>query len=493
MKMPPSPDPFQSHLARATTLFEQGEVVQAGQIWQAILKRDPAHREARAGLYQVKLALERNNGEPDPDTLLQDGCTLFDLGQMRDALAKWERILARDPGHKLANAYANDARRELGLPVRPLADDPAGAADEPSSQPDTGRTESAELLVREGSQLYDMGMTDEAVAKWQRALALDPEQTDAAACLALARQEQASAQPPPPPSRKPAYAPVPDPDAPVPSVRPRVVPVVRPAYELAPIPLAVASPPPTPVDPPAAVTARSTPSRGGLKLNGGRRGLALPRWINTPRNLSLGLALLLVALLGLVLFGAARREAALKAAVAAAKQSALRPVSRMVEIPSLVETAEAVRAEAERTLAEDPLLAWLRAQEWQRLDPDNPAAATLAGQAKAKLGALPPLAPGGDFSRMLQSGDLDGARLVVLDQLRRAPGDPELRDRARTVLLALVPLYAGKDRLDDARDALILGRALFPQDKTWQAKLKLLEAIRTMTAADRPPWIQLLG
>ena len=46
-------DPFQAHLLRAASLFEAGDVVQAGQIWQAILKRDPTHQAARAGLYQV--------------------------------------------------------------------------------------------------------------------------------------------------------------------------------------------------------------------------------------------------------------------------------------------------------------------------------------------------------------------------------------------------------------------------------------------------------
>ena len=44
-----------------------------------------------------------------------------------------------------------------------------------------------------------------------------------------------------------------------------------------------------------------------------------------------------------------------------------------------------------------------------------------------------------------------------------------------------------------AREALRLGRAMFPQDPTWPARLKLLEAIQDMAKPDRTPWIQLLG
>jgi len=68
-----------------------------------------------------------------------------------------------------------------------------------------------------------------------------------------------------------------------------------------------------------------------------------------------------------------------------------------------------------------------------------------------------------------------------------------VRSRARVVLLALVPIYTAKERFDDARDALRLGRAMYPMDKNWPAKLKLLESIQTMAKPDRTPWIPLLG
>jgi tetratricopeptide (TPR) repeat protein len=523
--MSPLPDPFQSHLNRAASLFEAGDVVQAGQIWQAILKRDPAHQAALAGLYQVKVFFEQKNGAGDSDRLLHEGCTLFDMGQVRDALQKWERILATEPRHKLALAYANDARRDLGLPPLPAPRDPAPAAEE---APRAG----ADQLVLEGVQLFDMGMPEEAVAKWQRALELNPQHPDAPGYLRMARREHE--QEARPPAASPALPP-----APAVAVNetqiwraeqllrdwrleeavqafqrlldqgpqdPRVVQGHHQAKALlaaqdephggneavaepSPRPVSI----PQPVGPPQALTARSPAPRDGFRLPGGMKGLGLPRWLNQPRNLMLTFSLAVLGLLGLVLFGVHRREAALKEAVVTAKLNALKPVSRLVQIPTLPETLEAIRREAEGAVGDDPLLAYFRAQEWQRRDPDDPAAAQLVQRSRDKLIVLAPSAALADVDKALQAGDLEGARKDILELLRHDPDDLDLRGRARKVLLGLAPLYAGDDRMGKARDALFLGRAMFPQDLTWQARLKLLEALQAMAKPDRTPWIQLLG
>ena len=108
-------DPFETYLQRAEALFLAGDIVQAGQIWQAILKRRPGHQIARAGLYKVKLhfdARATQGGlagqtpvqessdartaqgappkpqEPDVTRLLEQGCILYDAGHVEDALAK---------------------------------------------------------------------------------------------------------------------------------------------------------------------------------------------------------------------------------------------------------------------------------------------------------------------------------------------------------------------------------------------------------------------
>src|SRR5208283_4280545 len=190
----PRPDPYQAYLTRADTLFAGGDVVQAGQIWQAILKRDPAHQAARAGLLRVKAHFEAQEVRPDVERLLREGCTLFDMGQYEDARRKWEQILAAEPGHKLAFAYANDARRELGMPsLPPPLPGPDASAPSTASQawaadavPEEDALPAADRLVRDGIQIYDMGMTEEAVAKGERALELHPGHRDAAEYLRMA-------------------------------------------------------------------------------------------------------------------------------------------------------------------------------------------------------------------------------------------------------------------------------------------------------------------
>jgi tetratricopeptide (TPR) repeat protein len=540
--MPSSPDPFQPHLNRAASLFQEGEAVQAGQIWQAILKRDPANQAARAGLYQVKLWLERNQAktdipQPDQEQLLREGCTLYDMGQMQDALRKWERILAADPQHKLALAYANDARRELGLAALEGSGAPPpqvaeGPAREQPGQGPADAAPGADQLVLEGVQIYDMGMVEEAMTKWERALKAVPDHKDALAYLEMARrdQEQTRNRPPARPAPAETAKTVIDPGIwraeqllhqnrleEAAQAFQRLLdrdsrdPRVLQGYHQARALLNARSEPqsitlvqldrpaakpaiPAPVGPPPAVTARSAPHRNGFKLPWMLQGKRLPPWLNTPRNLALAGGLLFLGILGAVLYGEHRREAALREAVAAAKITALRPVARMTQIPVLAQSTEEVRQEAGRAMPDDPLLAYFRAEEWQRREPDSTAATDLVAQAKAGIATLKrPVGTLPDFEKALQGGDLDGALRCMLGLLQQAPDDPELRSRARVVLLALAPIYAAKERFDDARDALRLGRAMYPMDKNWPAKLKLLESIQTMAKPDRTPWIPLLG
>jgi tetratricopeptide (TPR) repeat protein len=526
-----APDPYQPHLDRAAALFEAGDVVQAGQIWQAILKREPRHQAALAGLYRVKEALDRKRGW-DNERLVQEGCTLYDLGQEAEALQKWEQVLASDPAHKLARAYAENARRELGRP-----EPEAPAAPEPEEPGAPGAD--PDRLVREGAQLYDLGMAEEAAVKWRRALELRPEHQDAAEYLKMARRDQEEAAKAPPARPAPARPAADQREARIARAEQhlrdghlddaamafrqlldqgvqetrvlhgyqqaralltaqaeavRIVPVApAPAPEPRPEPAPEPRPVPAqPTAPPRALTVRP-PQRDGFRLPGPLRGLRLPRRLDRPRVLAAAAGAAVLVLLALVLYGLHRREAALKEAVAAARKAALRPVSRMVEVPSLEQPTEAVRAEAEQALGADPLLAYLRGQEWARRDPDNSAAILLVQKAKDKLTYGPATATLADYDKAVQAGDLESACRAALSLLRRDPDDLDLRGRARKVLLALAPLYAADDRMGKARDMLLLGRALYPRDLAWAARLKLLESIQEMAKPDRIPWIQLLG
>ncbi|MDP2876430.1 MAG: hypothetical protein Q8O00_09625, partial [Holophaga sp.] len=223
-------DPFEAYLLKAETLYQAGDIVQAGQIWQAILKKSPNHSDARAGLYKVKIyfdaratqdgLLPSNPDNQSPiapiappaplstadeiERLLRDGCTLFDMGESQDALKKWEQILEFDADHKLAQAYIRDARKDLGLensqihldalPVpEPNPVEIAPAPPSPQNIP-----ERVEQLLREGTQLFDMGMPEEASEKWELLLTLAPGHKDALAYLEMAKQELTVTLKPPP-------------------------------------------------------------------------------------------------------------------------------------------------------------------------------------------------------------------------------------------------------------------------------------------------------
>src|SRR5512133_1377653 len=223
-----TPDPYAPHLRQADQLFAQGEVIKAGQIWQAILKQQPAHAEARERLVAVReyLLAQREAEaaatpppappapEPvpiaaavpsaptpipspipaapsapalpsmEPDRLVIEGCTLYDMGQVPDALQKWEQALALDPTHNLALGYANGARRELGL--APLQ---ASASMEPTEESAPAADEDVDKLLREAVQLYDMGLTEEAISKWEHVLVLEPHREEIRSYLRMARQE----------------------------------------------------------------------------------------------------------------------------------------------------------------------------------------------------------------------------------------------------------------------------------------------------------------
>ena len=254
------------------------------------------------------------------------------------------------------------------------------------------------------------------------------------------------------------------------------------------------------MDPPRALTERAAAPRDGIhlprqleRLPGRLERLSRPRWLQSRRNLGIAAGTAVALLAVLVAYGLHRRELALREAVASAKVDALRPVSRMVQVPQLAESPDAIRREAEQALNDDPLLAYCRAQELRRRDPDDPGAARLAQEARQRLAAQAPAGDLAAFDKDLQSGDLESAWTCILGLLRQDPDHPELRERARKVMLALVPLYSGKDSFGKAQALLLLGRAMYPRDLSWQARLKLLETIQAMPASERAVWISLLG
>ena len=134
-------DSYGPYLKQAQALFDSGDVVKAGQIWQAILKREPEHEEARAGLYKVKVyfdaratqgglkASEENPfseplnrrtltpPSPEINSLLDAGCALYDAGLIPKAISTWEMALHQDPGNALASVVVMAATWSVERPL----------------------------------------------------------------------------------------------------------------------------------------------------------------------------------------------------------------------------------------------------------------------------------------------------------------------------------------------------------------------------------------
>lgn len=586
-------DPFESYLLKAENLFQAGDIVQAGQIWQAILKKSPNHSDARAGLYKVKIYFDARatqdglippteasaNPLPDPppvvapavsrtddiERLLRDGCTLFDMGQSQDALKKWEQILELEPGHPLAIEYIKDAKKDLGLDT--ALDAPAPPPEslqesEPAPAPALPQRDLSERihqLLRDGTQLYDMGMAEEACLKWEQILALYPDHKDAQTYLAMALRERSATPAPPPPSAPPtpALRPAEDPEvrlrkaesllhqgrldesaflfqeilnvapqnfrarqglrqanglmearqhthaAPAPDMYPPTPPIPWAEALVAQLDEIPAEIPPASdsgtegIQPPATLTTPPPPARKGLEIPKLLHQLQdeIPTWLKTPAAIGVLVGGILLLNLAFLWFRSHRKDVLLANAVVDFRTSAQGPITRNLDLTDLTENPATVRKEAESLVESQPLFAYYRGQELIRLNPLDGPAAKLMGRAGQIMAQAPTTGKGSlkDVEKLLATGDLDGARKMLLNLLQATPDDPGLKARAARVSLSLTEIYALKERWGDAEDQLKEGQMMFPGDKSWAARLQLLNRIKSLPAEERKAWISLLG
>lgn len=612
-----SQDPYARYLQQAEELFSGGEVVRAGQIWQAVLKQVPGHAAAHEGLLRVRAALDAQAAAraaqvaeepreipsapvpaaPDPaasaptgpvampepppapllappedeltthgvavapaggaraaldedtqDKLLREGCTLYDMGQTEDALRKWDQLLAAIPDHAMALQYAEGARRELGLPLD--GSGPAVPQIHPVTQeiPIYGADEeAADKLLREGCLLYDMGLTEEAVGKWEQALKRAPHRSDIQGFLDSAQKDLAdqAAAPQAPAPAEPVVSPADEkvrqaehlmgmqrleeaafsyqqaldldpghqgaragllrvraaqgsPARSTPAstgsgpvrMEPLRIEMDRPDPE----PEAAVS---APAQPPAALTKPAPAPRAGLQLKApeGLDPSKFPDWVKDPKLWAGVGGGLLVIVLGSLWYKGYARDSQLAADVAAAHQAAVAKAAQDAQVPSLAESAGSILAEGRAALeAGDAVRAYLRAQTLLKQNPSDGAAAQLLSQARAALPTAGLVgATAEEYQRHLQEGDLDQAGKVMDALLRANPDDAALRTQARRLYLRLAEAHASQDRWSDAREDLQRGRALDPDDAAWGARLALLAKIQSLPKGDRPLWIALLG
>lgn len=214
--MPDPLDPFAAHLQRAQDLFQAGEVVAAGQIWQAVLRKDPTHAGARACLIHVKNWLDERQKAGVPVALPPPSQAPVELSSIPTS----GPMVALAPAPSPAPAPA-----PLAAPAPPPPSPPA-LAPEPAPPPPpqaevepraSVRDKAEELdidqLLRQGCTLYDMDQIEDAMARWEQILEVEPHHPLALEYVASGRQElarravQASPLPPPPPPPQPPQPP----------------------------------------------------------------------------------------------------------------------------------------------------------------------------------------------------------------------------------------------------------------------------------------------
>lgn len=570
----PGGDPEISDLLnQGCVLYDAGHLEDARKRWERILLKDPDHAMARGYINMARKALDmpllRADGSPDQGTtgrftaedmpvrpqvsdpepvpqvastedmeaLLRQGCTLFDMGQVEEALAKWNRVLAQDPSNRRAWEYAQEAHRQLGLnPLPPLDAEPQ--TDHPLHGGDASNR--LDRAVEAAVQLFDMGMVEEAIARWREVLDEDPTHAGARGYLEMAqRGGDATANSPDLTSTAALPKPPEDPEM----LRnllhtagillkaqryPEAVEAFHRVLSLSPDhagalqglqqaraftqaealereALAAPLPPPPPPEPepaeaeveaqPPAAVVTPVPApvqRQGLTAPRAVQGLNLPEALKSPKvqvAVAAGVLVLIVAAFGI---HAWRREVRLAGDRSDALRTATAEATREAKLVPLEIGATQLKQEAQASLPDDPLAAYCLAQQALRLQPEEAALAALVSQAKGLLAARP-VGEVEDPEALLQKGDLEAALKASLARLAQAPDDQDLRHRAGRLCLAMAQLYAGKERWGDARDVLKTGRALFPSERIWRARLLLLDQIQALPKADRPAWISFLG
>ncbi len=521
-------EPVERLLKEGCTLFDMGQTEDALLKWEQILAQDPGHALARAYIAQAHQELGYEPAEMavaapppapppvaapapqvEPEELLRRASQLYEMGSLEESITTLERILELDPGHADAQRFLLLAKRELAESTPPshsLPSWPAPAAvappppdyaaatiyrtppppeptprlAEPSVQARTsgfisppGRTgsDTLEQKLSQGERLLLLGRYEEAGFAFQMALSVAPDDP-----RALEGLERAKGQAPPK------------------SLPETTLPGV-PAGFVPPAPPPVAPPPaaPAPVLPPASVTAPAA-SRQGPELPRSLQDLSQHPVLGSTKFLVGGAVLVVVLGVGLQVLQKQRKDAQLRTAVSSARDSAVAPVSLTARTIDLAESVAAVRQEADTVLAFDPVRSYHRAKELLRRDPADAVGAALMEKAKAALLADP--VPGvslTEFQRLLGAGDLESAERAIDALLRARPEEPDLMLRAARLERVLAGLHASKGEWAEARTALQKGRALFPEDKSWQARIQLLERIQSMPKAEQAGWLAFLG
>ncbi len=166
---------------RAMGLHQQGDLVQAEQLYRQVLGQDPAHfnanyllgvMRAQQGQHAEALQLVGAALKADPNAipaLANHGRLLQMMGRFTEALASFDRLIALQPDHGGAHNNRGVTLQSLGRSEDALASFDRALALAPGN---------AGAWNNRGLLLQDQRRFEEALASFDRALALKPEDAE---------------------------------------------------------------------------------------------------------------------------------------------------------------------------------------------------------------------------------------------------------------------------------------------------------------------------
>lgn len=182
-------------LTKGDIFFSQGRLDEAKTEWEQALRLDPGNASAQESLKKLETLRAEDQARKEAEraqkakeeeeakaskekdaqlaSLLSAGQAAFDAGNYDDAIAQWQEALKQDPQNAIAQANLASAQ-----------------------QMKSSREKETQIsgLLQQGQASFDAGNYDDAIAKWEEIMKMDPGNAIAQMNLASAQQMKAAAE-----------------------------------------------------------------------------------------------------------------------------------------------------------------------------------------------------------------------------------------------------------------------------------------------------------
>jgi tetratricopeptide (TPR) repeat protein len=177
-------------LARGRSLYEMGDDQKAAQAFDRVLALAPKNVDALRFRRLIDQRAADRKRQESVGRVIDRARDALGQGRLLDAVSLLAQALEQDPSNEDARKALAEAKRKLslkteisGAPVRPAGEKPASAA------PNRAEAEEAYAL---GMARYVQNDLDQAVALFQKAVALDPTFEEASGALQAALKEKSA-------------------------------------------------------------------------------------------------------------------------------------------------------------------------------------------------------------------------------------------------------------------------------------------------------------